>query len=79
MHDDLNWLESELVGKQYLVGNAVTAADIIMGFSIESIFTMKLGTEGGDWPNARKWLEGLQKTEGYRKAAEKTGYSLQSL
>ncbi len=63
IQNDLNWLESEGAGRQCLVGNDVTAADILMGFSIESIFARKLGTEGGDWPNVRKWLEGLQQRE----------------
>jgi len=76
MHNDLCWLESEVTGKQYLVGNELTAADIMMSFSIEFILSRKLGTEGGDWSNTRKWLEGIQKTEGYRTAVEKTGYSL---
>ncbi|KAK5230331.1 hypothetical protein LTR47_007747 [Exophiala xenobiotica] len=76
IHNDLNWLEGEVQGRQFLVSNDVTAADIMMGFSIEFIFARKLGTEGGDWPNVRKWLEGLQQREAYRKAVEKTGYSL---
>lgn len=63
IQNDLNWLESEVAGRQCLVGNDVTSADILMGFSIESIFARKLGTEGGDWPNVRKWLEGLQQRE----------------
>ncbi|KAK7888049.1 hypothetical protein LTR67_009444 [Exophiala xenobiotica] len=76
IHNDLNWLEGEVQDRQFLVGNDVTAADIMMGFSIEFIFARKLGTEGGDWPNVKKWLEGLQQMEAYRKAVEKTGYSL---
>ena len=68
IHNDLNWLESEVEGRQCLVGNDVTAADILMGFSIEFIFARKLGTEGGDWPNVKKWLEGLQQREAYTKA-----------
>ncbi|KAK5321136.1 hypothetical protein LTR93_006378 [Exophiala xenobiotica] len=76
IHNDLDWLEGEVQGRQFLVSNDVTAADIMMGFSIEFIFARKLGTVGGDWPNVRKWLEGLQQREAYRKAVEKTGYSL---
>ena len=76
VHNDLDWLESEVSDRQYLVGSELTAADIIMGFSIEFIFARKLGTERGKWPNVAKWLEGLQESKGYRKAVEKTGYSL---
>ena len=81
VHNDLNWLEAELSGaggatKQFLVGDALTAADIIMGFSIEFIFARKLGTEGGSWPRAQKWLDGIREVDSYKKAVEKTGYSL---
>ncbi len=76
VQNDLNWLESELADREWLVGDDVTAADVMMGFNTEFIFTRKLGTEGGEWPNARKWLDRIQKREAYMKAVERTGYSL---
>ncbi|KAI1625326.1 glutathione S-transferase [Exophiala viscosa] len=76
VHNDFDWFESELEGKEYLVGKTVTAADILMGFNIEFIFARKLGTEGGDWPNVTKWLSRVQQREAYKKAVEKSGYSL---
>lgn len=76
IHNDLDWLEGELHGKKYLVGDDVTAADIIMVFSIEFIFARKLGTTGGSWPNVKRWLEAMQSREAYKKAAERSGYSL---
>lgn len=94
VQNDLDWLESELSssssssassdgGKEYLVGNGVTAADIMMGFSVEFIFARKLGTEtliedgkAKEWPRIRRWLKGVQSREAYRRAVEKTGYAL---
>lgn len=83
VHNDLNWLESELSGgggggetKQFLVGSSLTAADIIMGFSIEFIFARKLGTEDGSWPKVQQWLDRIRETASYKRAVEKSGYSL---
>jgi glutathione S-transferase len=90
VHNDLDWLEDELSSnsskgssgageeeKRFIVGNNLTAADIIMGFSIEFILTRKLGTEGGSgWPRVHKWLDGIKEIPSYRKAVERTGYSL---
>ena len=77
VHNDLNWLESELSdGRTWLVGGDVSAADIMMGFNTEFMFARKLGTEGGDWPNVKKWLERVKGREAYLKAVERTGYSL---
>lgn len=88
VQNDLDWLEDELSSnsgtgssgagdKRFLVGNSLTAADIIMGFSIEFILTRKLGTEGGSgWPTVHRWLDDIRETASYRKAVDKTGYSL---
>jgi len=76
VHNDFDWLESELDGKDYLVGEDVTAADILMGFNIEFIFARKFGTEGRDWPDVKKWLDRVQQREAYKKAVDKSGYSL---
>lgn len=92
VQNDLDWLEDELSTngsqgssgaggeggeKKFLVGDDLTAADIIMGFSIEFILSMKLGTKGGSgWPRVHKWLDRIRESPSYRKAVEKTGYSL---
>lgn len=80
VHNDLNWLEDELSNSQsggkFLVGNDITAADIIMGFNTEFIFARKLGTEGGSWPHIQRWFAGIKERDSYKKAVEKTGYSL---
>ena len=82
---DLDWLEYELTHdhdwlterSDWLVGDDdVTAADIMMGFTTEFILTRKLGTEGGNWPNVTRWLEMVKEREAYKKAVERTGYSL---
>ncbi|EXK77036.1 hypothetical protein FOQG_18245 [Fusarium oxysporum f. sp. raphani 54005] len=76
----LEWLEAELKSGpsqgQFLVGTDLTAADIMMGFSIEIIFTMKVGTERQKWPMTNQWLADMMEREAYKKAVEKTGYSL---
>lgn len=76
----LEWLEAELKDGpshgQFLVGTDLTAADIMMGFSIEIIFAMKVGTERQKWPMTSKWLANMMDRNAYKKAVEKTGYSL---
>ena len=74
------WLESELAsndsGGKFLVGTDLTAADIMMAFSVDIIFALKLGTERRNWPRTDKWLSGLKQKETHKRAAEKTGYTL---
>lgn len=80
VHNDFNWLEYELekTGGKYLVGTSLTAADIMMGFSIEFILARSLGVKGQEdkWPRVRKWLAGLMEGEGYQRALQRTGYKL---
>ncbi len=80
VQNDFNWLESELdrgSGK-FLVGDEITAADVMMMFSVEFILARGLGTKGCDtkWPKTREWLQACKDTEAYRRAVEKTGYKL---
>jgi glutathione S-transferase len=76
----LEWLEAELENGpcdcQFLVGKNLTAADIMMGFSVEAIFRMKLGTDENKWPQASKWLANVRSREPYKKAVQKTQYTL---
>jgi len=77
VHNNLDWLEFELSdGRTWLIGDDVTAADIMMGFSIDFIFTRELGTKGGRWENMEGWLERVKGREKYKKAVERTGYRL---
>jgi glutathione S-transferase len=75
---DLDWLEDELKtgNGEFLVGDELTMGDIMMHFSVQFIFTRKLGTEGKSWPGVERWMEGLEGLEGYQKAVKKTGYKL---
>ncbi|KEF63287.1 uncharacterized protein A1O9_01264 [Exophiala aquamarina CBS 119918] len=79
VHNDFAWLEHELAASSdnFLVGGHLTAADIIMGFSIEFIFARKLGTErDGRWPRIQHWLDRIRDEPSYKKAVERTGYKL---
>ncbi|KAK5078796.1 hypothetical protein LTS08_004056 [Lithohypha guttulata] len=83
VQNDLKWIESALKeqkerGNEFLVGKTLTAADIMMGFSIEFIFTRKLGTQGGNWPETEAWLARMLERSAYKKAVEKSGYTLDS-
>lgn len=76
----MQWLETELeLGPSqglFIVGTDLTAADIMMGFSIETIFAMKLGTQSQDWPLISKWLANIKERKAYKSAVENTGFSM---
>lgn len=78
MQNDLSWLETELSLSQggFLCGERLTAADIMMHFTVDFIFARELGTGDREWVNVEGWLERCKSTEGYRKAVERTGYRL---
>jgi len=78
VHNDLNWIESELKASNgaFLVGDSVTAADIMMGFSVQFILARKLGTGDKRWPAVEEWLESIEATKTYKDAVTRTGYSL---
>lgn len=78
IQNDLSWLETELSLSQgqFLVGDHITAADIMMHFSVEFILARELGTQGKEWPNINKWNEACKNSEGYKRAVEKTGHKL---
>jgi len=78
---DLDWLESELSdGRDWLVGGRVTAADVMMQFSIDFILAREFGTKGVEvgkrWGRTGQWLERCKRDESYRKAVERSGYTL---
>ncbi|KAK3650534.1 hypothetical protein LTR56_006239 [Elasticomyces elasticus] len=83
VHRDMDWLEEELEnsasGGIFLVGDSLTAADVMMGFSIEWLFDRRLGTDGGEWPRIWKWFDGITARPAYRTAVEKTKYSVTDL
>lgn len=84
---DLDWLEGELAESKsgWLVGDGITLADIMVEFCVEFFFARKIGlrTEEGKrdeagerWKNVKAWLKKCQESESYKKAVEKTGYTL---
>ncbi|KAF2171602.1 hypothetical protein M409DRAFT_17839 [Zasmidium cellare ATCC 36951] len=78
MINDLNYLESEL-GKsngKFLLGDKLTAADIMMHFSARFILVRELGTMGKTWPKIEEWLNNSEATASYKAAVEKTGHKL---
>ncbi len=75
---DFDWLDFELQSGngKYLVGDSVTAADTMMGFSAQFIMARKLGTGDRTWPAVEAWVKHLEGLKSYKKAVEKTGHSL---
>jgi glutathione S-transferase len=82
---DLDWLELELAKNEggYLVGPKLTAADVMMHFSVQFIFARRLGLKKmdpverkGRWKFVNAWFERCEGREGYKDAVLKTGYTL---
>jgi glutathione S-transferase len=80
----MDWLEKHLTEEKtaFLVGDHLTAADIMMGFSAQLILEriIKLGdlNESGDkkeYPCIEKWLQGLMGRKALRVAMKKTGFT----
>lgn len=83
IRNDMNWIEGVLKeqkskGNEYLVGKHLTVADVMMGFSIEFITTRKLGVKDDGWPETRAWLQRCLNRPAYKKAVERSGYTLES-
>jgi len=45
-------------------------------FSVELILGRKLGTQDQSWPRAEEWLKRCESSEAFRKAREKSSYTL---
>lgn len=87
---DLDYLESHLQkqqeeeegeggGRFIMGGKNITAADIMMQFSVRFILMRELGTKGvekGRWERVERWLELCEGTESYKRAVERTGFRL---
>ncbi|EMF10680.1 uncharacterized protein SEPMUDRAFT_70036 [Sphaerulina musiva SO2202] len=82
---DLDYLEGtfreqEEEGGGFIMGGKnITAADIMMQFSVRFILTRELGTQGverGRWERVERWLELCEGTESYQRAVERTGFRL---
>ena len=75
---DFDWLESELQRSngKFLLGDSVTAADVMMEFSLDFIITRQLGMEKCRWDKIATYLKACQATPTWQKAREKTGHKL---
>jgi glutathione S-transferase len=78
VQNDFHWMETELSLSRgrFLCGDHVTAADIMMQFSVDFIVARDLGTQGKEYPNINRWLEDCTNTESYKRAVEKTGHNM---
>lgn len=84
IHNDFDWLEGELKaqkerGSGWLVGSGLTVADVMLQFSVQFIMERKLGVGGrgeGKWPEVEAWLARTENEKAYKRAVEKTGYTL---
>jgi glutathione S-transferase len=66
----LGYLDKALAGKQFLVGNALTGADIQMSFvgEVAGVFGKRAA-----YPNLDAWTKRLHERPAYKKALEKGG------
>lgn len=66
----VGYVAAGVADKQFLVGDRLTAADMHLGFPLET-----LHARGGlkHWPNLVRYLEGLQARPAYKRALEKGG------
>ena len=65
-------------GGYWLVGDSVSAADTMMGFSVQFVFVNGLAgqVEDGKWARVKQWLDRIEEREEYQRAVEKTGFEL---
>jgi glutathione S-transferase len=67
----LDWLESELAGRDWFAGDEFTAADIMMSFPLEAARS-RAGL-GAERPNLIDWLERIHARPAYATALQKGG------
>lgn len=80
VQNDLDHVESQLPddhkGDLFLVGHALSAADVMMAFSVEFTLKKKLGVEGRTWPKINSWLAQLEARPAYVKARKEAPHDL---
>lgn len=67
----LDYLEREMSGRDWFVGDALSAADVMMSFPLEA--ARMRGGLGGSRPNLVAWLTRIHARPAYRRALEKGG------
>jgi len=70
IENHLGWLDSELAGRDWFVGDALTAADIQLSFVIQAA-RMLHGLD--KFPNLARFLERVKARPAYQKALERGG------
>jgi len=69
--DHLDWLESELAGRDWFAGDEFSAADVMMSFPLEAA-RARAGL-GDERPNLIDWLERIHARSAYAAALQKGG------
>ncbi|KAK3678402.1 hypothetical protein LTR78_001699 [Recurvomyces mirabilis] len=75
---DLAFFQAE-IGKskgKFLFGENLTAADIMIEFSLDFILARELGVKAQDWPKVKEYIQACQSTASWQKAQKKTGHKL---
>lgn len=67
----LDYLEREMAGREWFVGDTLSAADVMMSFPLEA--ARMRGGLSGSRPNLIAWLNRIHARPAYRKALEKGG------
>lgn len=67
----LDYLEREMTGREWFVGDTMSAADVMMSFPLEA--ARMRGGLGGSRPNLIAWLNRIHARPAYRRALEKGG------
>ncbi|WLF83326.1 glutathione S-transferase family protein [Moraxella sp. ZY210820] len=68
LHTD--YIENSLNGKKWLLGDDLTAADMMMSYPLQYVLTM---VEKGKFPNIERVVAQIQNHPSYQKACERAG------
>lgn len=66
-----DFVEAELEDRDYLCGDALTAADVMMSFPLQATFSRL--KRSGSYPRTRAYLSKLEKRDAYERALERGG------
>ena len=67
----LDYLETELAGRDWFVGDKISAADVMISFPLEA--ARQRGGLDGSRPNLTAWLARIHARPAYKKALERGG------
>lgn len=66
----MGYIESRLEGKKWLLGDELSAADILMSFPLQFAMLVK---KAEDYPNVARFVAQVESHPSYRKACERVG------